>query len=508
MPLPTMTSMIGANLDVLNTRITLTTPKGGGADDAEKVYLDFQFSPDKFVTLQDILAAARSEWKHKNLVLAEPEKFLLDVEVIDWDYIGGDRIDFMGTEEQRRMAKSKNSKGKDTLLKCIQRMGVGVCDGDRVVVLPAADGTCNLYHTTPTPSKEILKSLFHRVNEFHANVGVELKALPEIKSIEWPVEGKECCIIPLSMLPSDFPTVGELKQAIMNSVRCPSHVKYNLVINTPGGDTWRQQNDTDDNLLIQELGLPGPGLQAMMSPKNAVVPNIEGLRWVIDEKEYHVPLSIISADLPTVGDVSKAFRKAHQISVGCKGNLVLTAPDGRTWYQYMARDEKRLIQELGLPGPVVKVTLSNEKYEIIIRSLTGKQFTVGVYAFTTVDQLKTLIDEKEEIPPDQQRLIHAGKQLEDGRTLQDYGILQVSTVHLLLRLRGGMYDATSARHDFAILADADSTQISITLLFPDGDETSVSVSPWTEVTNLKALAMSTLSCKPRAKKQRVQSERE
>jgi hypothetical protein len=42
------------------------------------------------------------------------------------------------------------------------------------------------------------------------------------------------------------------------------------------------------------------------------------------------------------------------------------------------------------------------------------------------------------------------------------------------------------------------------LLFPDGDETNVSVSPWTEVTNLKALAMSTLSCKPRAKKQKVQ----
>jgi hypothetical protein len=71
-----------------------------------------------------------------------------------------------------------------------------------------------------------------------------------------------------------------------------------------------------------------------------------------------------------------------------------------------------------------------------------------------------------------------------------------------------MYHETSARQDFAILADADSTQISITLLFPGGDETNVSVSPWTEVTNLKALAMSTLSCKPRAKKQKVQSERE
>jgi ubiquitin len=405
-----MASILEANLDVLSTRITLATPKGGAE---EQLYLDFQFSLQKVVTLQDILAAARSEWKHKNLVLADPQKFLLDVEVIDWDYVGGDEVNFMGTEEQRDMAKSKNSKGKD-LLKRIQRMGIGVCDGDRVVVLPAANGTCNLYRTTPTPFKDTLQSLFHRVNEFHANVGVELKALPEIESIEWPVEGKEC-IVPLSKLPSDF---------------------------------------------------------------------------------------------PTVGDVSNAFRNAHQIPGGCKGNLVLTTPDRSALYEYMARDEKLLIQELGLPGPVVKVTLSNEKYEILLKTMTGKTLTLEVYAFTTIRQVKTMIEEKQETPPDQQRLIYAGQHLEDDRTLHDYGILHANTLHLLLRLCGGMYHETSARQDFAILADADSTQISITLLFPGGDETNVSVSPWTEVTNLKALAMSTLSCKPRAKKQKVQSERE
>jgi hypothetical protein len=409
-----MASMLGANPDVLSTRITLTTPKEGDAE--EELYLDFQFSPEKGATLQDILAAARSEWKHKNLVLAGPENFLLDVEVIDWDYVGGDRVNFMGTEEQRRMAKSKNSKGRD-LLKCINRTGVGVCDGDRVVVLPLAHGTCNLYRITPTPYKDTLQSLFHRVNEFHANVGVELKALPEIKSIEWPAEGKECTKIPLSMLPSDF---------------------------------------------------------------------------------------------PTVRDVSNAFRKAHQIPAGCKCNLVLTTPDGSAGYQYIARDEKLLIQELGLPGPVVKVTtISNEKYEIMVKTLTGKTLTFGVYAFTTLRQLKIMIEEKEEISPDQQRLIMGGKQLEDDlTTMHDYGILHTETLHLVMRLCGGMYHETSARQDFAILADADSTQISITLLFPDGEETNVSVSPWTEVTNLKALAMSTLSCKPRAKKQKVQSEGE
>ena len=101
--------------------------------------------------------------------------------------------------------------------------------------------------------------------------------------------------------------------------------------------------------------------------------------------------------------------------------------DNKTIFDYEIKNESKMYLEV----------INVKEFQIFVKTLTGKTLHFDVYPIFTVEILKELIFNQEGIPENQQRIIFAGRQLKDNRTLKDYNIQSESTLHLFLRLRGG-----------------------------------------------------------------------
>ncbi|NP_001118081.1 ubiquitin-like protein [Oncorhynchus mykiss] len=135
----------------------------------------------------------------------------------------------------------------------------------------------------------------------------------------------------------------------------------------------------------------------------------------------------------TVGSLKSLIQQHFEVAttkqrlLGVNGNNISLSDDSKTLSDYGLHSGSKVMVLITEPVPI-QVFLKNEK---------GQTHTYDVVPGETVTQFKAKVQNKEAVPANQQRLIHEGRQLEDGQKLENYNIRNQSTIYLTLRLRGG-----------------------------------------------------------------------
>ena len=164
--------------------------------------------------------------------------------------------------------------------------------------------------------------------------------------------------------------------------------------------------------------------------------------WVLMERCW----SKVAKNRPKFSELVVALQTIRDESVGKRtAALVAQATNAKDAAEARAAQERKekeklLLEKAALEERLARFSLQPQA-EIFVKTLTGQTWIIKVDSDTTIRRIKSRIEDEKGPPADEQRLIFAGRQLEDGRTVVDYNIEHGATLHLVVRLRNGCFGA-------------------------------------------------------------------